>query len=113
MAALTDAPILSDEIDRDDAGTIIEVGRVFWFPDYQVLEEIEELRNRGVLLFRGVFGIESEDEPKAAGTRITLSVSLFQSCSRPVPRVFPEGTALFVVSCSCMCFPPSDLGAGV
>lgn len=63
IGALTDAPILSDEIVRDEAGSIIEAGRAFWFPDYQVLDEIEELRNRGVLLFRGFSELTPKTEP--------------------------------------------------
>lgn len=54
IGALTAAPILSDEISRDDEGRITELGRVFWYPDYQVRDEIEELRERLTLVFQGV-----------------------------------------------------------
>lgn len=54
LGALTDAPILSDEIVRDSTGSIIEAKRVYWFPDYQILDEIEEMRTKGRILFRGV-----------------------------------------------------------
>lgn len=54
LGALTSAPILSDEIVRDDHGHVTEAGRVYWYPDYQVRDEIEELRKRLVLLFQGV-----------------------------------------------------------
>ena len=54
IGALTSAPILSDEIVRDDQGKIIEAGRLFWYPDYAVRDEIEELRERLVLVFQGV-----------------------------------------------------------
>jgi len=54
IGALTAAPILSDDILRDDQGQVVEVGRVYWYPDYQVRDEIEELRAHLVLVFQGV-----------------------------------------------------------
>ena len=54
IGALTAAPILSDEIVRDDKGRVKEAGRVYWFPDYQVRDEIEELRAHLLLIFQGV-----------------------------------------------------------
>ena len=54
LAALTSAPILSDEIERDEWGKIVEAGRVYWYPDYAVRDEIEEIRKKLVLVFQGV-----------------------------------------------------------
>lgn len=54
LGALTSAPILSDEISRDEKGRVTEAGRVYWYPDYQVRDEIEEIRERLELLFQGV-----------------------------------------------------------
>jgi hypothetical protein len=54
IGARTAAPILSDEIVRDDRGEVAELSRVFWFPDYAVRDEIEELHTRFVVIFRGV-----------------------------------------------------------
>jgi len=54
IAALTAAPILSDEISRDDEGQVTEAGRVYWYPDYQVCDEIDELRSHLMLVFQGV-----------------------------------------------------------
>ena len=54
IGALTAAPILSDEIVRDDEGRVTEAGRVYWYPDYAVRDEIEELRAHLVLIFQGV-----------------------------------------------------------
>jgi len=61
IGALTSAPILSDEITRDDCGRVEDVGIVYWYPEYQVTDEIEELRKGLVLLFRGV-GPETHEE---------------------------------------------------
>jgi hypothetical protein len=54
IGALTAAPILSDEVVRDDEGRLIAAGRVYWYPDYQVRDEIEELRAHLLLIFQGV-----------------------------------------------------------
>jgi len=54
IGALTSSPILSDEVERDQEGELADVGRVFWYPEYQVCDEIEELRKRLVVVFRGV-----------------------------------------------------------
>ena len=54
LGALTAAPILSDEIERDEGGRVVEAGRVYWFPDYAVRDEIEELREKLVLVFQGI-----------------------------------------------------------
>jgi hypothetical protein len=54
LGALTAAPILSNEIVRDDDQTIVEAKRVWWFPDYAVRDEIVELRDRQAILFEGV-----------------------------------------------------------
>jgi len=52
--ASTAAPILSDEILGNDEGRIVEARRVYWYPDYAVRNEIEEVRANLVLLFQGV-----------------------------------------------------------
>ena len=54
IGALTAAPILSDEIVRDDDGRLTAAGRVYWYPDYAVRDEIEELRPDLVHVFQGV-----------------------------------------------------------
>jgi hypothetical protein len=54
IGALTAAPILSDEIARDDSGRLTDAGRVYWYPDYAVRDEIEELRAHLLLVFQGV-----------------------------------------------------------
>ena len=51
IGALTSAPILSDEVERDDFGKITKVGRVYWFPDYAVTCELEELLEKGEVFF--------------------------------------------------------------
>ena len=54
IGALTAAPILSDDILRNEEGSVVEVGRVYWYPDYAVRDEIEEIRRDLVLVFQGV-----------------------------------------------------------
>ena len=59
IGALTSALLLSDEVDRDEVGEIRAVGRVYWNPDYAVCDEVEQLREKHAVLFRGV-GSEGE-----------------------------------------------------
>ena len=54
IGALTSAPILSDEISRDDHGNVTSAGRVYWYPNYQIIDEIDEIRKELVLVFQGV-----------------------------------------------------------
>ena len=54
IGALTAAPILSDNVLWDDAGDVAAVERVYWYPDYQIHDEIEELREKLVIMFQGV-----------------------------------------------------------
>jgi hypothetical protein len=54
LGALTAAPILSDEIVRDEQGRLVEAGRVYWYPDYAVRDEIEEIRTKSAIVFQGV-----------------------------------------------------------
>jgi len=53
IGALTSALLISDEAERSDEGELTKVGRLYWNERYQVDDEIEELRQRGVVLFRG------------------------------------------------------------
>jgi hypothetical protein len=48
----TSALILSDEIWRDEEGRIAVIGHCYGFPDYQIIDEIEELRQKLVLVFQ-------------------------------------------------------------
>lgn len=57
IGALTDAPILSNCIDRDDDGAMtahsgcgLECG-IFWFPNYMVEDPLETLRDKGEVFF--------------------------------------------------------------
>lgn len=54
IGALTSALLFSDEVDRDDFGEVRAVGRVFWNPDYAVCDEVEQLRDKHVVVFQGV-----------------------------------------------------------
>jgi hypothetical protein len=53
VGALTAAPILSDNAMRDDSGKLVSVGvgDVYWFPDYAVRSELDELYEKGEVLF--------------------------------------------------------------
>lgn len=53
VGALTDAPILAecDGMERNDAGELVEVGKVCWYPNYQVFDPWAILRNTGRVEF--------------------------------------------------------------
>jgi hypothetical protein len=51
ISALTCAPILSDDAERDDDGTLVAITTVYWFPNYQIISAVEELAKRGYVEF--------------------------------------------------------------
>jgi len=51
IGALTAAPILSDSAERDDQGNLVKVDQVYWFPDYAVRSELDELYENGEVFF--------------------------------------------------------------
>jgi hypothetical protein len=53
IGALTSAMFLSDDVERDDSGRVIRIGRVYWNPCYAVSDEIQELRERSCLVLDG------------------------------------------------------------
>jgi hypothetical protein len=54
IGALTSAPVLSDEVEQDEHGTVTRVGRVFWWAQYEVKDAVETLLRDGqILLTRG------------------------------------------------------------
>lgn len=53
VGALTDAPILSDELRYGEHGDLDSVGSIWWYPDYAVSNLAEQLVRKGqVLLHR-------------------------------------------------------------
>lgn len=54
IAALTDAPIVSDRTERDEDGTLVKIGRVYWFPSYQIESPVQTLYDAGRVIFTGV-----------------------------------------------------------
>ncbi len=51
VGALTDAPILSEDIDTDDQGNVGSVGTVYWYPQYDVSDPVAELLQNGYIDF--------------------------------------------------------------
>jgi hypothetical protein len=58
IGALTDAPILSEELDADEQGNILSVGTVYWYPQYDVTDPVTQLLHNGYVDF--VRGEEAE-----------------------------------------------------
>ena len=51
LGALTSAMLITDDVERDNDGRIMRIGRVYWNPQYAVMDEIRELRERSFVLF--------------------------------------------------------------
>lgn len=51
VSALTSSPILSNDVSRDDDGELTAIGEVWWFPNYQVINEVEEMKDSGFVIF--------------------------------------------------------------
>lgn len=51
IAALTDAPILTDDLDIEDDGIHNVLGNVWWFPNYQIESFAETLIRDGKVVF--------------------------------------------------------------
>lgn len=51
VGALTDAPILSDDVTTEDDGTVRVKGRVWWFPQYESTSFAETLLETGRVVF--------------------------------------------------------------
>lgn len=66
IGALTDSPIFGEEVTYEDDLTQRVEGRVWWFPEYQVINEVEELIQKGEVTFT----LASEYEPEQ-GTSAT------------------------------------------
>jgi len=64
IGALTDAPIFG-HVDRDDQGKVVNVGHVWWYPDYMVSDPIEELATKGTVTFVG-----APENAKVAATKV-------------------------------------------
>ena len=51
VAALTDAPIITNDMQVDDNGDVVHVGDVWWFPGYMITDPWQELKNHGRVIF--------------------------------------------------------------
>ncbi len=49
---LTDSPIIGHDVIRDDDEHIIEADKVWWFPEYMIIDELEELLKNKKVVFR-------------------------------------------------------------
>ena len=51
IGALTDAPILTDDLTIGDDGTAEYVGDVWWYPNHAITDPWEVLKNTGRVIF--------------------------------------------------------------
>jgi hypothetical protein len=52
IGALTERPILSEQVERDNQGNITHLGRVYHYEDYQVFDPVERLLTNGHVDFQ-------------------------------------------------------------
>lgn len=52
VAALTDAPMLADDVSYEDDGTVLVPGNVFWYSNYQVSNFFDVLYKEGKVIFQ-------------------------------------------------------------
>lgn len=51
IGALTDSPIIAESVTYEDDGMATVEGQVWWFPDYAVRNELQELRDGQTVVF--------------------------------------------------------------
>jgi hypothetical protein len=51
VGALTDSPILTNDLSIGDTGVAEFVGDVWWFPNYMITDPWQELKNKGKVIF--------------------------------------------------------------
>lgn len=52
IGALTAAPIVGYDVDMDDQGTITSAPNVWWYPQYETKDPIEELKSKGSIILQ-------------------------------------------------------------
>ncbi len=51
IASLTDAPILTEEIETDNQGNVLRVGTVYWYSQYETSDPVAKLLENGYVDF--------------------------------------------------------------
>jgi hypothetical protein len=51
IGALTEAPILTEDLETDHEGNVRHVGVVYWYPQYQVFDPVAQLLQNGCVDF--------------------------------------------------------------
>lgn len=51
IGVLTEAPILCADVLRSEAGVVLVVGTVYWYPRYEVLDPVAQLLEHGSIVF--------------------------------------------------------------
>lgn len=50
IGALTSSPILATEVDHNDYGDLVNIGKVYWYPNYMITDPVREIL-RGECVF--------------------------------------------------------------
>lgn len=70
FVGLTDAPCIAEEMTYEDDGKREVVGKLWWFPEYMLVDPVEELRTKGRVVFTAA------PEPEEKPQRKTASLAL-------------------------------------
>ena len=65
IGALTSSPILGEDVTYGEEGEQVVGGRVWWFPNYQVIDEVKTLIDTGEVTFALGEALEPEDQNPA------------------------------------------------
>lgn len=60
VGSLTSAPILSEDVERDSQGNVTSVGKIYWYPQYERFDPVEQLLKEGSITF--VRGDDNEQQ---------------------------------------------------
>ena len=53
LGTLALGPILARAVERDASGSVVGIGPVYWYPDFPIYDEIDELLRQGFLELQG------------------------------------------------------------
>lgn len=94
--ALTNAPIIGYDVDIDDKGVLVNVDKVWWYPDYQIKNPIEVMLRDGSVEFISADknGTDKTSKKTAAyGEKLPLEnpEAYAADLESSIQSIFPEG----------------------
>ena len=69
FVGLTEAPCIAEDMSHHDDGKREVVGKLWWFPEYMLVDPVEELRTKGRVVFTAA--PEPEQQPQRKASSLT------------------------------------------